>query len=65
MRDSEASGKVNRPRFSVNGSKVSDGFGVILRRFHRVFVAGVPERGGLHFGSLGRPSLPCGLGTFG
>ena len=34
MRDSEAAGKVNRPRFSIGGGKVSDGFSVILRGLH-------------------------------
>jgi len=57
MRDAEAAGKVNRPRFSMNGGQVRDGLGVILRRFHCIFLAGVSEGGGLHFGRAGRPSL--------
>ena len=65
VRDSEAAGKINRPRFSVNGGKVSNGFGVILRRFHCMFLPCAPQRGGLHFGRPGRPRFPRGPRTLG
>ena len=65
MRDAKAPGKVNRPCFSINGGKVSDGFGVILGRFHCMFVPGASEGGGLHFGRPCRPALSCGAGAFG
>lgn len=65
MRDSKAAGKVNRSRFSVNGGKVSDGFGVILRAFHCMFLPRVSQRGSLYFGRPGRPLLPRGPRTLG
>ncbi len=65
MRDAEAAGKLDRPCFSMNGGKVSDGLGVILRRFHCVFLARVSEGGGLHLGGAGCPPPSPVVGTLG
>jgi len=64
MRDAKAAGKVNRPGFSLSGGEVSDGLGVILRRFHGVFLARVSEGGGLHLGGTRAPPARL-VGTLG